>query len=73
MEENCIEFLRGLAANYRDQVTEIVLDQIQKMLLDVHENCKEKVAAMYLLASLGARVVAADGAQLVDVPHFSGM
>ncbi|XP_020254301.1 LOW QUALITY PROTEIN: exportin-2 [Asparagus officinalis] len=67
------ELLRGLATNYKDQVTNLVSSQIQNMLAvyaaNPSENWKEKDCAIYLVVSLGAKA-AAGGVQLVDVDSF---
>ncbi|KAH0450584.1 hypothetical protein IEQ34_021276 [Dendrobium chrysotoxum] len=69
------ELLKGLAANYKEQVITLVSGQIQKMLAmysaNQAENWKEKDAAIYLVTSLATKA-GGDlvGAQLVDVESF---
>ncbi|KAJ6799395.1 exportin-2 [Iris pallida] len=67
------ELLKGLALNYKDQVTELVSGQIRNMLAvfaaNPAENWKEKDCAIYLVVSLSTKP-AAGAAQLVDVESF---
>lgn len=69
------ELLKGLAANYNEQVMTLVSGQVQNMLVmysaNQTVNWKEKDAAIYLVTSLatkaGGGVV---GTQLIDVENF---
>jgi exportin-2 (importin alpha re-exporter) len=67
--------LRGLAANYRDQVAALVSAQVQQMLAayaaDRVNNWKEKDAAIYLVISLMQKPGATGGgAPVVDMESF---
>jgi exportin-2 (importin alpha re-exporter) len=67
--------LRGLAANYRDQVAALVSAQVQQMLAayaaDRANNWKEKDAAIYLVISLMQKPSATGGrTPVVDMESF---
>ncbi|OAY84247.1 Exportin-2 [Ananas comosus] len=70
------ELLKGIASNYREQVTALVSAQIQAMLASFAanptENWKEKDAAIYLAVTLTPKQTGSGGAPayLVDVESF---
>lgn len=72
------ELLKGIATNYKDQVTAVVSEQIQRLLSSFASNpsvnWKDKDCAIYLVVSLatkksGGNSVSTD---LVDVQNFFG-
>ncbi|KAG6488026.1 hypothetical protein ZIOFF_056784 [Zingiber officinale] len=67
------ELLKGIALNYREQVTTLVSMQIQEMLklyaANPMENWKEKDNAIYLVVALAPKVGSSAG-YLVDVESF---
>ncbi|WOK97250.1 exportin-2 [Canna indica] len=67
------ELLKGIALNYKDQVTTLVSMQIQEMLkvyaANPSENWKEKDSAIYLVVALAPKA-GSSGGYLVDVESF---
>uniref|UniRef100_A0A1J3EFA2 Exportin-2 n=1 Tax=Noccaea caerulescens TaxID=107243 RepID=A0A1J3EFA2_NOCCA len=69
------ELLKGLAANYKRQVTEVVSLEIQKLLSSFQANSlrwKDKDCAIYLVVSLAAKKAggASVSTDLIDVQSF---
>ncbi|KAF3328821.1 exportin-2 [Carex littledalei] len=73
LRRTACELLKGLAVNYREQVTGLVSAQVQSMLAAFNtnpaQNWKEKDAAIYLVVALSPRPGATIG-YLVDVESF---
>ncbi|KAJ4953375.1 hypothetical protein NE237_030207 [Protea cynaroides] len=72
------ELLKGIATNYKDQVTAIISVQIQNMLASFAQNptanWKEKDCAIYLVVSLATKRAGGSSVStdLVDVQSFFG-
>ncbi|KAG2290547.1 hypothetical protein Bca52824_050151 [Brassica carinata] len=70
------ELLKGLAANYKGQVTEVVSHEIQKLLSSFRPNpavqWKDKDCAIYLVVSLATKKAggASVSTDLIDVQSF---
>ncbi|KAF8379731.1 hypothetical protein HHK36_029178 [Tetracentron sinense] len=73
------ELLKGLATNYKEQVTSMVSAQIQNMLASFAANpavnWKEKDCAIYLVVSLATKKAGGNSVStdLVDVHNFFGL
>ncbi|XP_057980213.1 exportin-2 [Malania oleifera] len=72
------ELLKGIATNYKDQVTKIVSSEIQNRLslfaANPAANWKDKDCAIYLVVSLATKKAGGNyvSTDLVDVPSFFG-
>ncbi|KAB1219642.1 Exportin-2 [Morella rubra] len=68
------ELLKGIATNYKQQVTDIVSSQIQHLLTSFAANpvanWKDKDCAIYLVVSLSTKRAGGTSTDLVDVQSF---